>query len=101
MSDRTFYRTVVTVEVLSEDPLNFDTLEDLHHAITTGDCSGRYETTKTETLNGKDTAAGLIAQGSDPGFFQLDEEGNDCDDDCDDGPGIDPTFSSGIDPTSS
>lgn len=77
MSKRAFYKTTVTVEVLHEEPLNFDTLEDLHYAITDGDCSGKFEVTGFVAMDGKSMAKALQKQGSDPEFFQLDEEGND------------------------
>jgi hypothetical protein len=32
---------------------------------------------KNKTLNGKQAAKALIAHGSDPEFFELDEKGND------------------------
>jgi len=71
-----FYRTIVTVEVLSEQPLKVDDLDDLHHAITTGDCSGKVDFGNSEEVDGPTMAKLLMAQGSDPEFFQLDEHGN-------------------------
>lgn len=53
MSKRIFYKTTVTVEVLHEEPLNFDTLEDLHYAITYGDCSGEFEVTDFTAMGGE------------------------------------------------
>ena len=47
--------------------------------IVEGDCSGKVECTNAVTLNGKKTAKALIEQGSDPEFFQLDENGDDSD----------------------
>jgi len=44
--------------------------------LTQGDCSGKVEETSSQCLSGKKVAKELIAQGSDPGFFQLDENGN-------------------------
>ena len=47
-SKRTFYRNVVTIEVLSEDPLGGDTLTNLdvlNARITGGDCSGNVAVT--------------------------------------------------------
>jgi hypothetical protein len=78
-STRKFYRTVVTVEILSEDP--FDGTQDLEYidwAITDGDCSGRKTVTVDNAeLDGLAAAALLVAQGSDPEFFGLTEEGED------------------------
>jgi len=79
---RTFYRTLVQVEVLSEDPIPDDcTLKDLLEEIDIGDCSGRTEWLKSnEAVTGKRMAKLLQAQGSDPGFFRLTDKGADMDD---------------------
>jgi len=76
-SKRKFYRTTITVTVLSEEPFDYDNLEGVHYAITEGECSGHYETTKSETLTAKQVAEALQAEGSDPEFFQLTDEGED------------------------
>lgn len=71
-----YYRTTVTVTVLSEEPFTTTPeLNELHYAITDGDCSGDISITKQETLNGKQIAKALQDQGSDPGFFNLTDEG--------------------------
>ena len=81
---RRFYKTLILVEVLSEDkPLNFNNLADVHHAITDGDCSGRYDTIASDEITPEAAAQGLIAQGSDPEFFQIDKDGNDLTDEDD------------------
>lgn len=73
---RKFWKTTIIVEVLSEDvPLEFDDLEEVHNAISSGACSGQYTST-SEELTGKQCADALTAQGSDPGFFQLDDNGD-------------------------
>ena len=77
MSSRKFIKTVIQVEVLSEDPFNPEDLKEVHDAITEGDCSGKWEIVSKETLDAKQCALALEKQGSDPGFFQLDSEGND------------------------
>lgn len=74
MCKRKFYSTKITVEVLSEAPFEFEDLSDVHHAITEGECSGAWVAVFT-VLNGKQTAERLVAQGSDPAFFQLTQEG--------------------------
>lgn len=43
-------------------------------AITEGDCSGAIEHTVVE-LSAPEAARALLAQGSDPEFFMLDEDG--------------------------
>lgn len=75
---RKFYKTVVKVEVLTEDqPAEFETLEDLSYMITEGEASGKYEVTSSRGISARKCAEALIAQGSDPEFFQLDENGKD------------------------
>ncbi len=81
VSTRNFYRTVITVEVLSEEPFEFRNLKDVHYAITDGDCSGSYGTTSVETADGRRMAELLLNQGSDPDFFGLTEAGEDMDED--------------------
>lgn len=70
--------TVFRVEVLSEEPISDDvSLSVIDSWITEGDCSGRFLDTLYEELDGKQAAAALIEQASEPSFFQIDEEGND------------------------
>ena len=77
MTNRKFHRTLIQVEVLSEEPYNQESLEQVNHDIIEGDCSGKWEITKTEELDGQQAAQALIGQASDPSFFRLTEEGND------------------------
>lgn len=78
MTERKFYRQVVTVEILSEELKDFDNdLEAIAAAITDGDCSGVVSVEVSDEVDGLAMARLLAAQGSDPGFFMLDEEGND------------------------
>jgi hypothetical protein len=75
---RKFYKTVVTVVVLTEDvPPEYDNLSDLNYLITQGDASGQVTSTASEVLSGKQAAKALQAQGSDPSFFNIDDDGND------------------------
>ncbi len=76
-SPRTFHRTVLKVEILSEDPYNFEDLAQVDRDITTGDCSGKTTIESSEKMDGKRCAEGLAAQGSDPGFFGLTDDGED------------------------
>jgi hypothetical protein len=77
-----FYRTVIQVEVLSEEPVDFDSLHGLGDAITTGDCSGQLTAlVQNEEVDGPTMACLLQAQGSDPAFFMLTEDGSDLEDD--------------------
>lgn len=80
-SRRTFHRTVVTIEILSEDPIGdvVDSLEMIDHQITDGDWSGKVDVTSAEELDGPTAARLLAAQGSDPEFFGLTDDGDDVD----------------------
>jgi hypothetical protein len=77
MNNRKYYKTTITVEVLSEWPVTFEDLNGVHLAITNGDCSGKWEVSKVEELNGKKVAAALTQQDSDPSFFNLTPYGDD------------------------
>lgn len=76
---RKFYRTVISVEILSEEPYPPDPeLTDVAEDITSGGCSGCVsEIVSNEELSGKDMATCLRAQGRDPGFFGLTDDGED------------------------
>jgi len=76
---RSFHHTIITVDVLSDHPFEFDDLEDLHLAITSGDCSGRWVVTHTEQVDGRRMARLLIGQGSEPDFFGPFEDAEDAD----------------------
>ena len=77
MTKRKFYKHTITVEVLSETDAVPNNLADVAYQIADGGDSGVWEVTKTETLNGKQAAKALIAQGSDPEFFGIDKNGKD------------------------
>ena len=81
MTNRKFYRSVITVEVLHEDPraLAGDiTLADVHDIITTGGATGSWHVSGGPyVLSGKQMAKLLLREGSDPEFFELDGHGND------------------------
>lgn len=79
-SERKFYKTIIQVEVLSEDPLeNTDDLAHIHYLITGGDCSGVIKTVSINELDGSAAAKALLEQGSDTEFFQLTADGEDVD----------------------
>jgi len=71
-----YYKTIIKVEVLSEGKYNPEDLEQVHMDITDGDCSGKWDIESSTKLTSKQAAKALIAQGSAPEFFMLDEEGN-------------------------
>jgi hypothetical protein len=76
-SERTFYKTVIQFEVLSEEPLGTVDLETIDYETTVGCWSGRFLDNAEKKLNGKQMAKALKVQGSDPEFFRLSEDGED------------------------
>jgi hypothetical protein len=81
ISKRKFYKTIITIEVLSEEPYNPDSVQEIDYDITDGDCSGKFDVVESIEVDAPTMAALLKSQGSDPEFFQLDDEGNDLEDD--------------------
>lgn len=81
MAKKKIYKSVLRVEILSEEPIkDCVELNGVHWQITNGDWSGAmdWESHNAE-LVGKEGAKALMDQGSDPEFFQMDEDGNDID----------------------
>lgn len=71
------YRTTFSIDVLSEEPLgDCLSLSQVEYLITEGECVGAALVSKQTTLTNKEMAAALIAAGSTPDFFMLDEAGN-------------------------
>ena len=80
-SKRKFYRTVIQIEVLSEEPYSSTDLEKINSDITEGHQSGLVTlVVDSEELDSKICAEKLQAQGSDPEFFSLDIHGHDTED---------------------
>ncbi len=81
MAKKKIYRSVISVEVLSDRPLNdvfLCNLNAVDYQITHGECSGKIEVlSMNQTLEGHDAVIAVIAQNSSPDFFQMDMEGND------------------------
>ena len=78
---KTFYRTTFTIDVLSEEPLgDCLSLSQIDYAISEGDCVGGNLQAAQTLLTGKGAALALIELGSDPGFFNLTEDGEPKDD---------------------
>lgn len=71
-----FHRTVLTVEVISEEPLPGDA--DIMDVLTEAD-QGSYllgwSLSESGTLSGEEAAAAATRLGSDPTFFYLSEDG--------------------------
>jgi hypothetical protein len=78
MTNRTFFKTRITVEVLSEEPIPPGTTI---AAIADEAINGGYSmitVSEVESkLDGKKTAKALLRHGSDPEFFRIDENGED------------------------
>lgn len=79
MTDRMFYKTVITIEVLSEEPIpDGMSIENIANEAMEGSYSMRsLEEAKETLLNGKEAADALLEQGSNPSFFRLTDDGND------------------------
>jgi hypothetical protein len=74
----TFYKTVIQVEVLSEDqPVNDLDLKQIAHEIYEGDCVGASSIVSVKELTGQECADALHELGSEPEFFNLDDDGKD------------------------
>jgi len=73
-----FYKTLITIEVLSVDPYDPDTLEDVCHDITEGHYSGSWKAAPSVEVTKEEMTEALIAQHTDPSFLL-----NDLDDDFD------------------
>ncbi|MFA5571473.1 MAG: hypothetical protein WDA42_00070 [Candidatus Bathyarchaeia archaeon] len=76
-SKRKFYKTIIEVEVLSEEPYTVEDLQQVHYDITAGDYSGTFEVVESVIINSVEAANLLSAQGSDPEFFRLSSTGED------------------------
>jgi len=82
---RKFFKQVIQIEILSEDvPLEWDNLENIDFAITSGDSSGKITEISSDQVTPQEMAKLLQEQHSDPEFFGLDENGNDLMDEDDD-----------------
>lgn len=79
-SSSVYYRTVLTVEIISEAPIPDEwVLQRIAREMHDGDLSGVWGTTSVEELTPAQAAQALIKQGSDPAFFLLDDLGNETD----------------------
>lgn len=76
-SKRVFYRTVFTVTVLSDDPLENMSLEDLASEIDDGPCVGSFTRQDSVPVDARTTVSMLEDMGCDSSFFQLTSEGED------------------------
>ena len=81
MTKKKLYKSVLKIEVLSEEPLPDDvTLNTTQYEINQGDWSGLIEWDyKNAEIVGAEAVNAVQNQGSDPEFFQMDEDGNEMD----------------------
>jgi len=71
-----FFKTVVQVEVLSEEqPVDDLDLAQIAHEIYEGDCVGSSSIVSVKELTGKECADALYEVGCEPEFFNLDDDG--------------------------
>jgi len=77
---RKFYKTIIEIEVLSEEPYNPFSLEVIEQDTTEGDCSCKWGVKSSEIVDGPEMAGLLINQSSCTELFNLDEDGNDVED---------------------
>ena len=81
MAKKKIYRSVITVEVLSDRPVDdafLTNLSSVNYEITSGDCSGQVQVkSMNEELTGHEAVKAVQNQGSSPDFFMIDEEGED------------------------
>ena len=76
------YRTVIQIEVLSDEPYEGNDLETIAYDITDGHCSGLLsDVVRNEEITGEDAVKQVKEHGSDPEFFEMDEEGNELEED--------------------
>jgi hypothetical protein len=80
MTKRKFFKTIITIEILSEAPFpeSMDTSDVIREA-NVGSYSMRQMPRQQKEINGVQAAQALLTQGSDPSFFQLTPKGNDLD----------------------
>jgi hypothetical protein len=77
MTDRKFYRRVIQFEILSEEPIDDClSLSQIDYETIEGRFSGAFlDDAVNEEVDGEAMAKLLVAQGSDPEFFRLSEDG--------------------------
>ncbi len=74
MMKKNFFETTFTIKVLSEKPIEGIDLQDLDYEVNEGHSVLRSRREKIKSLTGKQMANALYDAGSDPSFFQLDDE---------------------------
>jgi hypothetical protein len=76
VEERRYYRKVVQIEILSEEPIpDMLDLDAIHYGVIFGDWSGLFSVIESTEHTGKEMAALLLKHGSEPSFFRLTEKG--------------------------
>lgn len=71
-----FYKNTFTIVVLSETPLDGGSLGSIEELVDNGPCVLLSNTQRERAVTGKTMANLLLAAGSEPEFFNLDDQGN-------------------------
>jgi len=81
MAKKQIYKTIIQLEILSEECIPDGTgIETIVHEMFEGDYSGESDWKETNTpIVGKEATKAIIAQGSNPEFFNMDNDGNEID----------------------
>ena len=82
MGQKKLYKSVLKVEIISEDPLpDCLSLRTIDYETTNGEWSGAQEwESHNAEIVGKEAVTSVENQGSCPSFFQMDEDGNEIED---------------------
>lgn len=77
---KTIYKTILTIEILSESLFNGESLTDIVYEITDGDWSGNVKIlSQNEALTGNEAVTAIVSHGMDAEFFSMDDNGNEID----------------------
>ncbi len=76
MSPRKFYKTVVTLTIISEEcPIEFQTPSDLDYELRNNEHAYSFTDVDVERLNAVEAVQELIYIDESPSFFMLDDNG--------------------------
>lgn len=78
MTTKKFYKSVITFEILSEEPIPDDMklMDIIHETIIGKYCGNMIAEDMSKEINSKEAAIRLSLSGSDTEFFKLDKAGN-------------------------
>ena len=66
-----YYRTLIQVEILSDDIYDFKNLEEVAYDIDQGDCSGKSQVLKQESIDEQEMVWFCDQHGTNPTFFGI------------------------------